>query len=119
MCKVEKYKELKSQIKDLTARANDLQLEIIKDLELKGGEKKKVGDFNVCYSPVRRWVFKTGRGKGLAGLIKRRLGEEFMFKVVKFDRKDLGALVSGDASKAEVDKFFDCKESYQFRVVAS
>lgn len=115
MCKdLQKYLDVKAQIKALTKEAGELQKGLISSLKISEGSKIEKDGYKVSYMPAQRWVFKAGRGKGLAGLIKRKLGEEFLFQVMKFDRKDLAAMTNG--SSKEVDKFFECKQSYAFRV---
>lgn len=107
---LDRYIDLKAKAKDIQEEIAELGAKIREESGLQNGQKTEFDGFTISFLPTRRYVMKPNRGKGLAGFIRRKYGEELCNKLMKFDYKDLGVLGK------DVDEFFDCKESFVFRI---
>lgn len=108
---IDKYLKLKEQIKALNDELKVLGQKIMTDSGVKEGQRVDYAGHVISYLPTRRYSLKPNRSKGLAGFIKRTVGEEMLWKLAKFDYKDMRIL-----STNKVDEFFDCKTSFSLRV---
>ena len=108
---IKKYLRLKEQIKALNAEVKTLGEKILDESGVKEGQKAEYAGHVISYTPTRRFTMKPNRSKGLAGFIKRSVGEEMLWKLVKFDYKDMRILTTD-----KLDEFFDVKTSYSLRI---